>query len=122
MSASQPFQGDTIITTLSIYLHPASAPSKGLLYDVTVDAPDGKIIAQGVRDPEHVAARVLENRHVGNPPLQVFAPSLTGTGRWTPTLRYRKLSDAAGKHTRESRLVAPVAVPYREFELAGKAA
>lgn len=121
MPASQPFKGDTIITTLSIYLHSASVPSRGPLYDVTLDAPDGEIIAQGVRDPEHVAARVLENRHAGNPRLQVFAPSLTGAGRWTPTLRYRKLSDAAGKHTRESGKVGPVAVPYREFEMGREA-
>lgn len=118
MSASQPFQGDPIITTLSIYLHPAFVPTKGLLYDVTVDAPDGEIIAQGVRDPEHIAARVLENRSLGNCPLLVFAPSLTMPGKWTPTLRYRKVSDAANMHTRESALAGPIAVPHREFEMA----
>lgn len=122
MPASQPFKGDTIITTLSIYLHPASAPSKGLLYDVTLGAPDGELIVQGERDPEHVAARVLENRSLGNRPLQVFAPSLIEAGMWTPTLRYRKVSDAASKHTRESTLAGPIAVSYREFEIAGKAA
>jgi hypothetical protein len=122
LSASQPSNGDTIITTLSIYLHPASVPSKALLYDVTVDAPDGEIIVQGERDPEHVAARVLKNRSLGNRPLHVFAPSLTAPGKWTPTLRYRKVSDAASKHTRESTLAGPVAVSYREFEIAGKAA
>lgn len=122
MPASQPFKGDTIITTLSIYLHPASVPSKGLVYDVTVDAPDGEIVVQGERDPEHVAARVLENRSLGNCPLHVLAPSLTAPGKWTPTLRYRKVSDAASKHTRESALSGPIVVPYREFEMAREAA
>jgi len=122
LPASQPSKGDTIITTLSIYLHPASVPSKGLLYDVTVDAPGGEIIARGVRDPEHVAARVLENRSLGNCSLHVFAPSLTMPGKWTPTLRYRKVSDAASKHTRESALAGPVVVPHREFEMNREAA
>ena len=121
MSASQTFKGDTIITTLSIYLHPASVPSKGLLYDVTLGAPDGEMIVQGERDPEHVAARVLENRRLGSHPLHVFAPSLIVPGRWTPTLRYRRVSHAAGKHTRESTMAGPMVVAHREFELAGKA-
>jgi hypothetical protein len=80
------------------------------------------MIVQGERDPEHVAARVLEYRRLGNRPLQVFAPSLTVPGAWTPTLSYRKVSDAASKHTRESTLAGPMVVAHREFEIAGKAA
>lgn len=107
------------ITTPSIYLHPASAPGKGALYNVTLGGPDGELIAREVRDPEHVAARVLENRGLANRPLRVFASSLTALGMWTPTLRYRKVRDAASKHTRESALAGPAMVPYREFGFSG---
>jgi len=73
-------------------------------------------------DPTHRAARVLENRGAGKCPLHVFAPSLTVPGKWTPTLRYRRVSDAARLHTRETTLVGPVIVPYRPFEFASKQA
>lgn len=89
------------------FVRPTSVAKRGTVFSVTLDAPDGEMIATDERDPEHYAARVLESRGLGARPLHVFAPSLTNDRRWVQTLRYRSVSGAAKLRTVETPLTGP---------------
>lgn len=98
-----------------IFVHSGSFPSRGTVFNVTLDRPDGELIAKGAKDPEHVAARLLESRGLGSRPLHVFAPSLSKARKWTPTLRYKSVSTAAKMLTQETATVGPRIVDHKPF-------
>lgn len=85
-----------------IFVHPVPLSGRGTVFTVTLDAPDGEVIADVVKDPEHFAARILAGRGLGTRPLQAFAPSLSVARKWTPTIRFKSVSGAAKMHTQES--------------------
>lgn len=98
-----------------IFVHPVPLSGRGTVFTVTLDAPDGEVITEGVKDPEHVAARVLAERGLGTLPLQAFAPSLTVARKWTPTIRFKSVSGAAKMHTQDSGAAGPRIIKHKPF-------
>lgn len=98
-----------------LFVHPVAIPGRGTAFNVTVNAPDGEVIAERVSDPEHIAARKLVERGEGARPLQVFAPSLTADRKWTPTIRFKSVSGAAGMHTQETEKFGPRVCKHKPF-------
>lgn len=98
-----------------IFVHPVTVSGRGTVFNVTLDAPDGELIVERVKNPEHVAARVLVERGLGVRPLQAFAPSLSVARKWTPTIRFKSVSGAAKMHTQEVEKTGPRVVKHKPF-------
>jgi len=91
------------LTTRSLYRRKTTRPDH---YDVLLDAPDGEVLVEGSRTPAFDAARALlalgDDR-----PFALYAPSLTDTGKWTPTFVVHDVAGAAQLTAEDNRFGIP---------------
>lgn len=97
---------------MNLYHRKVKSTSRGTLYSVHLDTPQGDVLLDGSRDPEHDAARALVERGYTGP-FTVYAPSLTEAGKWTHTLHFESAEEAAKLTAQESGTVGPRVVKWK---------
>jgi len=79
---------------LKIYRRSQDWHQRGRYYAMHLDTPDGELLVDRTRDPEHSAARALVARGYTGP-FEVFVPSALDPEKWVASLRFKSAGVAA---------------------------